>query len=97
MMPLILLIGIAPGIIRHAFDGLIVGAISGLAFQVFENVWYVYGSAASNFGQDKYGITTMVTRTFLGAVGHWAWPAWPAPGSSTSSAGRPSAPDGRWD
>ena len=73
MMPLILLIGIAPGIIRHAFDGLIVGAISGLAFQVFENVSYVYGSAASNFGQDKYGITTMVTRTFLGAVGHWAW------------------------
>ena len=73
MMPVILLIGIAPAVMRHAFDGLIVGAIAGLAFQVFENVSYVYGVAAANFGQDQYGFTTLATRTVLGAVGHWAW------------------------
>ena len=72
MMPLILLIGIAPGIIRHAFDGLIVGAISGLAFQVFEMSRTCTAvrpptsartSTASDHGHPHV----------LGAVGHWAW------------------------
>jgi RsiW-degrading membrane proteinase PrsW (M82 family) len=75
LMPVILMIGLAPRVMRCAFDGLIVGAISGLAFQVFENVAYVYESAASNFGQASYGTQTMLTRTFLGAIGHWTWSA----------------------
>jgi protease PrsW len=75
LMPVILMIGLAPRLMRCAFDGLIVGAISGLAFQVFEDVAYVYESAASNFGQAEYGVQTMMMRTFVGLIGHWTWSA----------------------
>jgi protease PrsW len=75
LMPVILMIGLAPRLMRCAFDGLIVGAISGLAFQVFEDVSYVYESAASNFGQASYGTQTMMLRTVLGVTGHWTWSA----------------------
>ena len=59
---------------RCAFDGFIIGAISGLAFQVFESVSYVYGSAAANFGQAEYGTKTLFIRTVL-STGHWTWSA----------------------
>jgi RsiW-degrading membrane proteinase PrsW (M82 family) len=75
LLPVILLIGLAPRIMRCAFDGLIVGAIAGLAFQVFEDVAYVYGSAQANFAEAKYGTTTMTMRTVLGVTGHWTWSA----------------------
>lgn len=75
MLPVVLLIGLAPMVMRCAFDGLIIGAISGLAFQVFEDVAYVYGSAAANFGQAEYGTTTLGLRTVLGLSGHWTWSA----------------------
>jgi protease PrsW len=75
LMPVILLIGLGPLVMRCAFDGLIVGAISGLAFQVFEDVSYVYESAASNFGQAEFGTKTLVLRTVLGVTGHWTWSA----------------------
>ena len=58
MLPVVLLIGLAPKVMRCAFDGLIIGAISGLAFQVFEDVAYTYNSAAANFGQAEYGTST---------------------------------------
>ena len=74
LLPLVLLIGLAPRVMRCAFDGFIIGAISGLAFQVFEDVSYVYNSAAANFGQAEYGISTLVVRTAL-STGHWAWSA----------------------
>ena len=63
LLPVVLMIGLAPRAMRCAFDGLIIGAISGLAFQVFEDVSYVYGSAAANFGQAAYGTQTLFTRT----------------------------------
>lgn len=74
LLPVILLIGLAPKVMRCAFDGLIIGAISGLAFQVFEDVAYTYGSAAANFGQAEYGTSTLGIRTVL-STGHWAWSA----------------------
>jgi RsiW-degrading membrane proteinase PrsW (M82 family) len=75
MLPVVLLIGLAPAVMRCAYDGLIIGAISGLAFQVFEDVAYVYGSAAANFGQAEYGTSTLGIRTVLGLSGHWTWSA----------------------
>jgi RsiW-degrading membrane proteinase PrsW (M82 family) len=75
MLPVVLLIGLAPKVIRCAFDGLIIGAISGLAFQVFEDVAYVYTSAGANFGQAEYGTSTLGLRTVLGLSGHWTWSA----------------------
>ncbi|TFH14558.1 MAG: PrsW family intramembrane metalloprotease [Acidimicrobiales bacterium] len=74
MLPVIVLIGLAPKVMRCAFDGLIIGAISGLAFQVFEDVAYTYGSAAANFGQAEYGTKTLFIRTVL-STGHWTWSA----------------------
>jgi RsiW-degrading membrane proteinase PrsW (M82 family) len=74
MLPVVLLIGLAPKVMRCAFDGLIIGAISGLAFQVFEDVAYTYNSAAANFGQAEYGTSTLGIRTVL-STGHWAWSA----------------------
>ncbi|MGZ8743774.1 MAG: PrsW family intramembrane metalloprotease [Nocardioides sp.] len=74
LLPVVLLIGLAPRVMRCAFDGFIIGAISGLAFQVFEDVAYVYGTAAANFGQAEYGTSTLGVRTALSA-GHWAWSA----------------------
>jgi protease PrsW len=75
LLPVVLLIGLAPRVMRCAFDGLIIGAISGLAFQVFEDVAYVYGTAAANFGQAEYGTKTLFIRTVLGMTGHWTWSA----------------------
>lgn len=75
MLPVVLLIGLAPRVMRCAFDGLIIGAISGLAFQVFEDVAYTYGSAAANFGEARYGVKTLGLRTVLGLTGHWTWSA----------------------
>ena len=74
MLPVVLLIGLAPKVMRCAFDGFIIGAISGLAFQVFESVSYVYGSAAANFGQAEYGTQTLGIRTVM-STGHWTWSA----------------------
>jgi protease PrsW len=74
MLPVVLLIGLAPHVMRCAFDGFIIGAISGLAFQVFEDVAYVYGSAAANFGQAEYGTSTLGIRPLL-STGHWVWSA----------------------
>jgi RsiW-degrading membrane proteinase PrsW (M82 family) len=74
LLPVVLLIGLAPRAMRCAFDGLIIGAISGLAFQVFEDVAYTYNSAAANFGQAEYGTTTLGLRTAL-STSHWAWSA----------------------
>jgi RsiW-degrading membrane proteinase PrsW (M82 family) len=74
MLPVVLLIGLAPRVMRCAFDGFIIGAISGLGFQVFESVSYVYGTAAANFGQAEYGTKTLIIRTIL-STGHWTWSA----------------------
>ncbi|MGZ5401227.1 MAG: PrsW family glutamic-type intramembrane protease, partial [Nocardioides sp.] len=74
LLPVVLLIGLAPQVMRCAFDGFIIGAISGLAFQVFEDVAYVYGTAAANFGQAEYGTSTLGVRTAL-STGHWVWSA----------------------
>ena len=72
VLPVILLIGLAPRVMRSAFDGFIIGAISGLGFQVFESVSYVWNTAALNFGEAKYGTSTMMIRTVM-STGHWAW------------------------
>lgn len=95
LLPVILLIGLAPRVMRCAFDGLIIGAISGLAFQVFEDVAYTYGSAAANFGQAEYGVSTLGLRTVLGLTGHWTWSAVAGAGL-IYLLGRPAESPRRW-
>lgn len=51
----ILLMGLAPRLIRTANDGLIVGAFIGLGFAVFEDFLYAANSTAQSFGTDPVG------------------------------------------
>lgn len=73
LMPVVLVLGIAPRVVRSPLDGMILGALSGLAFQVFEDVQYVYTGTANAFGEPSGGTQVMFVRTVLGATGHWMW------------------------
>jgi len=74
---IVLLIALAPRLIRTAFDGLIVGAFLGLGFQVFEDLIYGVMSAYGNFGVDSVASTyaTSFTRVVLGLTSHWIYSA----------------------
>ncbi|RDI32161.1 PrsW family intramembrane metalloprotease [Lentzea flaviverrucosa] len=69
---LALLIGLAPRLVRGAYDGFIIGAFIGLGFQVFEDVLYVYNGAAQTFGTDQLGSSfqIFVFRGVAGIVSH---------------------------
>jgi len=51
----LLLIGLAPRLIRTANDGLVIGAFIGLGFAVIENFLYAANGAAGAFGADPIG------------------------------------------
>lgn len=57
----LLLLGLAPVVIRTVYDGLIVGAYIGLGFQVVEDALYGQDSALDHFGADQ---VSSVTHTF---------------------------------
>ncbi|WP_372668762.1 PrsW family intramembrane metalloprotease [Amycolatopsis kentuckyensis] len=69
---LVLLIGLAPRLVRGAYDGFIIGAYLGLGFQVFEDVLYVYNGAAQSFGADQLGSSLQIflVRGVSGIVSH---------------------------
>jgi RsiW-degrading membrane proteinase PrsW (M82 family) len=69
---LVLLIGLAPRLVRSAYDGFIIGAFIGLGFQVFEDVLYVYNGAAQQYGVDQFGTSLQVflVRGAAGIVSH---------------------------
>jgi RsiW-degrading membrane proteinase PrsW (M82 family) len=69
---LVLLIGLAPRLVRSAYDGFIIGAFIGLGFQVFEDVLYVYNGAAQQYGVDQLGTSLQVflIRGAAGIVSH---------------------------
>ncbi|WP_328453433.1 PrsW family intramembrane metalloprotease [Amycolatopsis sp. NBC_00438] len=69
---LVLLIGLAPRLVRSVYDGAIIGAFIGLGFQVFEDLLYVYNGAAQSFGTDQIGASLQVflVRGASGIVSH---------------------------
>jgi RsiW-degrading membrane proteinase PrsW (M82 family) len=69
---LVLLIGLAPRLVRSVYDGFIIGAFLGLGFQVFEDVLYVYNGAAQSFGADQLGSSLQIflVRGASGIVSH---------------------------
>ncbi|GAB3825859.1 PrsW family intramembrane metalloprotease [Kribbella italica] len=69
---LVLLIGLAPRLVRSAYDGFIIGAFIGLGFQVFEDVLYTYNGAAQQYGVDQLGASLhmFVIRGAAGIVSH---------------------------
>lgn len=68
----LLLLGLAPVVIRTVYDGLIVGAYVGLGFQVLEDMLYGQNSAFSHFGVDQAGsvLHTFAMRAATGVASH---------------------------
>ncbi|GAA2648835.1 PrsW family intramembrane metalloprotease [Paractinoplanes durhamensis] len=69
---LALLIGLAPRLVRSAYDGFIIGAFIGLGFEVFEDVLYAFNGAAQAFGVNQLGASfqIFVVRGASGIVSH---------------------------
>ncbi|WP_371403180.1 PrsW family intramembrane metalloprotease [Kribbella sp. NBC_00662] len=69
---LVLLIGLAPRLVRSAYDGFIIGAFIGLGFQVFEDILYVYNGATQQYGVDQLGssLRVFIVRGAAGIVSH---------------------------
>lgn len=74
---LVLLILLAPRLIRTPFDGLILGAFLGLGFQVVEDLGYALSTAGSGFGADQLHTSqsTIIVRVVFGIASHWAYSA----------------------
>jgi len=68
----ILLMGLAPRLVRTANDGLVIGAFIGLGFAAFEDFLYAANSTASAFGTDPVGnaVHMSFTRIAVSFVSH---------------------------
>ena len=71
----LLLLVLAPRLIRSPFDGLIVGAFVGLGFQIVEDVSYSYEGAASAFGDNGAAVKTSLARVLFSIPSHWLFTA----------------------
>lgn len=69
---LILLLALAPRLVRSAYDGFLIGAFIGLGFQVSEDLLYVYNNASATFGAGQLGssLYIFVVRGFVGITSH---------------------------
>ena len=68
----LLLLGLAPRVIRTVSDGLIVGAYVGLGFQIIEDMFYAQNAAFSQFGahQADAVLQVFLVRTVTGITSH---------------------------
>ena len=73
----ILLLGLAPRLIRTPYDGVFIGAFIGLGFQLFEDVLYDYNSALRGFGADQVNaaLGTFALRAASGIFSHTLYSA----------------------
>ncbi|MFE7423680.1 PrsW family glutamic-type intramembrane protease [Rhodococcus sp. NPDC057529] len=69
---LLLLIALAPRLVRTAFDGFVLGAFIGLGFQILEDTQYALASSAAQFGANPVGnaMFTIVMRMTMGVAAH---------------------------
>jgi protease PrsW len=70
---ILLLLTLAPRLIRSPFDGLIVGALVGLGFQISEDISYAFIGAANAFGDLGAAWTTIIARTLASIPSHWMY------------------------
>jgi protease PrsW len=68
---ILLLLTLAPRLIRSPFDGLVVGALVGLGFQISEDISYAFIGAANAFGDLDAAWTTIIARTIASIPSHW--------------------------
>jgi protease PrsW len=71
----LLLITLAPRLVRSPFDGLILGAFVGLGFQVSEDISYAFIGAANSFGDVGAAWATIIVRTLTSIPSHWMYTA----------------------
>jgi protease PrsW len=67
----LLLLTLAPRLIRSPFDGLVVGALVGLGFQISEDISYAFIGAANSFGDLGAAWGTIIARTLASIPSHW--------------------------
>ncbi|HYX75541.1 MAG TPA: PrsW family intramembrane metalloprotease, partial [Gaiellaceae bacterium] len=72
---ILLLLVLAPQLIRSPFDGLILGAFVGLGFQISEDISYAWIGAANAFGDVGTAWQTIVVRTLASIPSHWMYTA----------------------
>ncbi|MEU8820661.1 PrsW family intramembrane metalloprotease [Actinoplanes sp. NPDC048796] len=68
----LLLLFLAPRVVRTAYDGFIVGAFCGLGFEILEDISYGLNSASAEFGSDQLGTSlhTVGLRLLTGFSSH---------------------------
>jgi len=71
----LLLLVLAPKLIRSPFDGLILGAFVGLGFQISEDISYAWIGAANAFGDVGATWSTIAVRTLVSIPSHWMFTA----------------------
>ncbi len=73
----VLLIGLAPRLVRSPYDGVFLGAFIGLGFQLFEDLLYSYNTAVTAFGVDQTGssLGTFGLRAASGVFSHTLYSA----------------------
>jgi RsiW-degrading membrane proteinase PrsW (M82 family) len=73
----VLLLGLAPRLVRTPYDGVFLGAFIGLGFQLFEDVLYDYNSAIAGFADDQVGaaLGTFGLRAASGIFSHTLYSA----------------------
>jgi RsiW-degrading membrane proteinase PrsW (M82 family) len=71
----LLLLALAPRLVRSPFDGLILGAFVGLGFQISEDISYAWIGAANAFGDVHASWATIVVRTLASIPSHWMFTA----------------------
>ncbi len=69
----LLLLVLAPRLIRSPFDGLILGAFIGLGFQISEDISYAWIGAANSFGDIGAAWQTIISRTLASIPSHWMY------------------------
>lgn len=73
----VLLLGLAPKLIRSAYDAFILGAFIGIGFEVTEDVLYVFEGAGKHFASSQVAdsIQIIALRSASGLVSHAAFSA----------------------
>ena len=72
---ILLLLTLAPRLIRSPFDALVVGALVGLGFQISEDISYAFIGAANAFGDVGAAWQTIIARTLASIPSHWMYSA----------------------
>ena len=69
---LVLVVGLAPRLVNSAYDGLIIGAYSGLGLQIAEDVVYVVNGAAGAHGVNQFATawSVLTNRGYVGLFQH---------------------------